>query len=60
MYVVIVDVHARVIVPVFRRHTMSLAAVATLDKPADGHLFSEGLEHVHTGAPLPYEARRIG
>jgi hypothetical protein len=39
---------------------MSLAAAAMLDKLADGHLFSQGLEHVHTGAPLPIEVRRSG
>jgi hypothetical protein len=60
MNVVIVDVHARVIVLMSRRHTMSLAAAAKVDKPADGHLFSEGLEDAHTGALLPYEDRRFG
>jgi len=60
MYVAIVDVHARVIVLVFRRYTMSLAAVVMLDKPAEGHLFSQGLEDVHTGALLPYEVRCFG
>jgi hypothetical protein len=60
MNVVIVDVHARVIVLVPRRHTMSLATAAGLDESADGHLFSEGLEDVHTGTLPPYEVRRFG
>jgi hypothetical protein len=60
MNVVIVDVYARVIVPVFRRYTMSFAAAARLDKMANSHLFSEGLEDIHTGALLPNELRRFG
>jgi len=39
---------------------MSLAAAAGLDESADGHLFSQRLEDVHTGAFPPYEVRRFG
>jgi len=39
---------------------MNLAAVARLDKSADGYLFSQRLEDIHTGAFPPYEARRFG
>jgi hypothetical protein len=60
MNVVLIDVHARVIVLVLRRHTTSLAAVTKLDKPADGHLFSQCLKNVHTGALLSHEVRRFG
>jgi hypothetical protein len=39
---------------------MSFAAAARLDKMANSHLFSEGLEDIHTGALLPNEVRRFG
>ena len=60
MYVIVVHVHARLIVLVPGRHTMSLAAVTRLNESVDGHLFSQRLEDVHAGTFPPYEARRFG